>query len=222
MKEYTLRETKHAKTRIAIVQAFIEALETSPYDEISIRQICKKVEISEGTFFNYFSEKLDLINYYTHLLFLKVIWRARQQSPQETPFIDFIESMFVKLAEEHRNFNVVYKMISVLLVQPGRPKRVEITDLERSIFLPGCPGIETIPVCLPDEFFMAAIEDAHRRGELPADLKANDLKLSLNTILIGTMLALKFEDKNAGAYHYRRQLQLLWKGLGIKRIVRKK
>ena len=74
VKEYSLREKKHARTKIAIMNAFIKRLEKTRFDDISIREICKSVEVSEGTFFNYFSEKIDIINYYSHLLFLKIFW----------------------------------------------------------------------------------------------------------------------------------------------------
>ena len=82
LKEYSLRERKHARTKIAIMNAFIERLEKTRFDDISIRQICKSVEVSEGTFFNYFPEKIDIINYYMNLMFLKVVARARKDVPQ--------------------------------------------------------------------------------------------------------------------------------------------
>jgi len=56
-KEYPLREKKHARTKITIMAAFIKCLEKTRFEDISIRQICKSVEVSEGTFFNYFPRR---------------------------------------------------------------------------------------------------------------------------------------------------------------------
>ena len=76
--QYSLRELKHAKTKISIVNAFISALEKSKFDDISIRSICKTVEISEGTFFNYFPEKIDIVTFYVDAIFIKAVWKARR------------------------------------------------------------------------------------------------------------------------------------------------
>jgi len=220
-KEYSLRERKHARTKIAIVNAFVDALEKNQFEDISIRRICKEVDISEGTFFNYFSEKLDLINYYTHLLFLKIIWEARQVA-QEDEFPGFIEALFTKLADEHKNANIIYKMISVLLLQREKPKELIVPEIERKMLFPDYPGIEDVPLAFPDEFFRAYLEKAYKKGLLPAEVKVNDLKVSLDTIMIGTLLALKFDGLDNKKYHYLRQLRLLWQGLGIKNTTRRK
>ena len=221
LKDYSLRERKHAKTKIIIVKAFIDALEKSQYEDISVRSICKRVDISEGTFFNYFSEKLEILDYYTQLLFLKVSWETRQEAGEED-FPYFLDVLFRKLAEEQKNPNILYKMVSVLLVQKERPRKTEVSELERKLLFPNCPGIENIPLAAPGEFFLSCLEKARENGKIPAGVKMEDLKVSLNSILIGTMLALKFEEQNNKGYHYERQLKLLWKALGIKYTSRKK
>ena len=220
-KEYSLRERKHAKTKIAIMNAFIGALEKSRFEDISIRQICKNVEISEGTFFNYFSEKMDIINYYTDLLFLKVIWKARQEAPQEK-FPDFIEAIFSKTAEELSNVNFIYKMISVTIVQQEKPKKMVISEIEKKIAFPDCPGIEDIPVVFPPDFLKTCLEEAYKNGKLPVNTKVDDLSVSLTSIMLGTLLAVKFENLNSKGYHYLRQLRQLWQGLGIKNAARRR
>lgn len=221
LNQYSLRERKHARTKIAVINAFIDALEKSRYEDISIRSICKAVDISEGTFFNYFSEKLDILDYYAQLLFLKINWDARQEANEED-FPYFLDVLFRKLAEEHKNPNIIYKMMSVLLVQQQRPKRVEIPEVELKTFFPDCPGIEDIPQVRPGEFFSECLEKARKNNKIPAGVKLEDLNISLNTILIGTMLALKFGEQSSKGYHYERQLKLLWKALAIKYTSRKK
>ena len=81
-REYSLREKKHARTKIALMSSFIERLRNSRFEDISIRDVCKSAEISEGTFFNYFPEKIDVITYYVNLMTMKVIWKARQKAPR--------------------------------------------------------------------------------------------------------------------------------------------
>ncbi|MFA5187492.1 MAG: hypothetical protein WC551_13515, partial [Patescibacteria group bacterium] len=69
-------------------------------------------------------------------------------------------------------------------------------------------------------FFSECLKEAVRHGELSRDIKIDDLQVSLMTILSGTLLAAKFAANKDMVYHFRRQLQFLWKGLGAKRAAR--
>ena len=222
VKEYSLRERKHAKTKIAIMNAFIQRLEKTRFDDISIRQICKSVEVSQGTFFNYFPEKIDIINYYMNLMFLKVVAKARKDVPSGQ-YIPLINAIFVRMAEESLNYNnIVYQVISLMIVQREKPKTVPISNLEKQIFFPGFKGIENIQVMLIDDYLKDCLIGAVNSGELPKDIKIDDVQISLVTILGGTLLAAKFSAIKNRSYHYIRQLQFLWSGLGVKQTMRAK
>jgi len=214
-KEYSLREKKHAKTKIAIMNAFIKRLKKSRFENISIRQICKDVEISEGTFFNYFSEKLDIINYYLHLLFLKVLWKTRKEVPQGK-YLASIEAVFKNAAAELDNINIIYQIISILIMQRERPKAITISNIEKRLAFPDYDGIEDIPVAFIDHFFEECLKAALKNGELPKKTNIDDVLVSLMAILGGTLLAAKLGNIKDHAYHYIRQLKLLWKGLEVK------
>ncbi|QAT16598.1 hypothetical protein BU251_02055 [Candidatus Velamenicoccus archaeovorus] len=221
-KEYSLRERKHAKTKIAIMNAFIKRLEKTRFDDISVRQICEDVDVSEGTFFNYFPEKIDIINYYMHLEFLQVIWKARKDVP-EGAYVALIDAVLENLGKELLRYdNIIYQLIALMIIQQQRPKNLSISNLERQTFLPDCEGIEDIKLMLPDDFFSECLKEAVRHGELSKDIKIDDLQVSLMTILSGTLLAAKFAANKDIVYHFRRQLRFLWKGLGIKRAARRR
>lgn len=214
-KEYSLREKKHAKTKIAIMNAFIKRLEKAPFEDISIRKICKEVEVSEGTFFNYFSEKSDIINYYAYLLFLKIYWKTQNEVAQGK-YIALIEAIFRNAAAELNNVNIIYQIISIMIMQREKAKAVPVSNIERHFLFPGYEGIEDIPAVFIDGFLENCLRQAVKNGELPKKININDTLVSLVTILGGTLLAAKFTDVKDREYHYMRQLKLLWKGLGIK------
>ncbi|MBF0494045.1 MAG: TolC family protein [Candidatus Omnitrophica bacterium] len=215
--KYSLREMKHARTKIALMNAFIERLQALRFDDISVQDICKKVEISEGTFFNYFPEKVDLINYYRHLFFTKIVWMAKQDVP-EGHYLELINTAFKKMGDESekQNINMVHQIISVMIVQTKKPKAVHISDVEKRLAFPDCKGIEKIPSVFIDVFFRQCLERAEESGELPKNTKIDDLQISLLTIMSGTLLAAKLQNVKNRKYHYMRQLQLLWKGLGVR------
>ncbi|MDD5166966.1 MAG: TetR/AcrR family transcriptional regulator [Candidatus Omnitrophica bacterium] len=214
-KEYSLREKKHARTKLAIVNTFIKCLEKSRFEDISIREICKSVEVSEGTFFNYFPEKIDIVNYYTRLIFLETVWKAQRDAGQKKS-LSLVNAIFERMAGRIDNINIIYQIISVMLMQQEKPKQVNIPDIERHIAFPDYIGIENIPVVFIEDFLRTCLKKAARNGELPKNVKIEDVLVSLMAILGGTLLTTKLTGIKDSAYHYRRQLQLLWKGLGIK------
>ncbi|MFA5350518.1 MAG: hypothetical protein WC357_04210, partial [Candidatus Omnitrophota bacterium] len=128
---------------------------------------------------------------------------------------------FSGLAEELLNHNnIVYQMISLMIVQREKPKTVVISNLERQIYFPGAEGIDNIRVMLVDDFLRECLLGAVRNGELPKDIKINDVLVSLMTILSGSLLAAKFAEIKDRSYHYMRQLRFLWNGLGVKEQLR--
>jgi AcrR family transcriptional regulator len=206
--------------KLAIMNVFVGRLEKSRFEDISIREICSRVEISEGTFFNYFPAKIDIINYYMHLRFLEVIWKARNEMSRGEGALALIGAVFNKTAEELKNPNAIYQMISVLLIQKTKPEELVIPDIEKRIAFPDYGGIESIASTRIEDFLEQCLKEAVKNGELPGDVNIDDVMVSLMAILGGTLLAIKFVDIKDRTYHYTRQLRLLWKGLGVRKAAR--
>lgn len=213
---YSLRERKRAKTKIAIMDAFMERLKRNRFDDISIKEVYQAAEVAEGTFFNYFPEKIDVISYYLYLTTLKIIWRAKKETPGGK-YLPLINSVFRLVAEEWKNNNLTYQILSVLLVQSERPKKVAISGLEKRLAFPDCADIEEAPSVSLDEWFRECVILAQKNGELPINTNVNDVVVSLITIISGTMLSIRFSNKDSCGYHYMRQVQALWKVLGARK-----
>ena len=214
-KEGSLREKKHAKTKIAIMNAFMERLKHSRFDDISIKKVCEDAEVAEGTFFNYFPEKIDVIGYYLYLTTLKMIWKAQKET-STGKYLPLIDSVFSQLSEEWNNNNLTYQILSVLIVHSERPKKVTIPALEKRLAFPDCAGIEETPSVVLDEWFKECVILAQKNGELPSKANVDDVVVSLMTIITGTLLAIRFSKINNRGYHYIRQLQVLWRGFGVR------
>ncbi|MFA5316334.1 MAG: TetR/AcrR family transcriptional regulator [Dehalococcoidales bacterium] len=213
--EYSLREKKHAKTKIAIMNAFMEKLKRDRFDDISIREICRDAEVAEGTFFNYFPEKIDVIGYFLCLTNLKMIWKARRGALKGR-YLNLIESLFSQIPSEINNSNVICQVLSVLILKRERPKKIAVSNLEKKLAFPGCAGIEDVPLETLDEWFKRCVVSAQKNGELPARIRAEDVVISLITILTGTLLSTRLSVGNDCGNQYTRQLYCLWRGLGVK------
>ncbi len=208
-----MRERKHARTKIALMKAFITRLQGCRFEDISVREVCRGVEVSEGTFFNYFPGKIDVITYYINLMHTKIIWKARQKAPGGK-YIDLINAFFEEMADESTGINIKYELISIIIGQHEKPKKVVIPAIEKHLFFPDLAGIEDVQSLLMEDFLRECLAGALKNSELPAKTNIADTLVSLMTIMVGTMIAVKFNDIRNIKYQYQRQLQMLWKESG--------
>jgi len=57
------------RTKFAIVEAFNVLIEVKPFEDISVMDIVREADVSKATFYRYFKDKYDVMNYnYKHLL----------------------------------------------------------------------------------------------------------------------------------------------------------
>jgi hypothetical protein len=144
-----------------------------------------------------------------------MIWKAKQDVPSGR-YLALINSVFSQLAEELVDTNVIYQILSVLVVQSEHPKKMEISGLEKQMAFPDQTGIENGSSEMLDSWLKECLAAARKNGELPSKVNIDDVQVSLVTILSGTLLAIKFGNVKSRVYHYQRQLQALWQGLGVR------
>lgn len=210
---FPLRERKHAKTKVALTMAFVERLKSARLDDISIKEVCDSVEVSEGTFYNYFPAKIDLIYYYQQLMDLKIIWETQRRAKKDS-LLHRIDVMIDVLVKEINHPYLLYELISIFVGQKVKPKHPDIPRAERFYAFPNCKGIEDIQIISLEDFLYKNLEEAAKQGELPKRVDANDVLVMLMTIIVGVPLAISYENFNTLGPHFKKQLSFLWKGLG--------
>lgn len=213
-KDFTLREKKYAKTKIALANAFIERLKKTKFSEISIKEVCESVEVSEGTFFNYFPQKVDVVFYYKQIIGLKISWEIKQSWGKKSPWA-LIEFTFNSIASELSQPYLFYEIISLFTAERKKSKEMALIPAEKFYANPGCGGIEDIPVELVEETLLALIKEAKQNGEFKEEIKPEEILLALMTILVGVPLAINIEDFGMLKKYYRLQLAILWKAVGV-------
>lgn len=212
---FPLRERKHAKTKVALTMAFVERLKSARLDDISIKEVCDSVEVSEGTFYNYFPAKIDLIYYYQQLMDLKIIWETQRRAKKDSP-LQCIDVMFDVLVQQIKHPYLLYELISIFVGQKVRPQHIDIPRAERLYAFPNCKGIEDIHIMSLEDFLYKNLAEAAKQEELPKKVDLNDVLVLLMTIIVGVPLAISYENFNALGPHYKKQLSFLWEGLGRK------
>lgn len=209
---YALREKKIAKTKIALANAFVERLKTTRFANISIKEVCKSVEISEGTFYNYFPQKVEIVLYFHSLTMLKVAWNIEKMKGKLSP-LELIDLTFDLLSKEIELPHLFYEFVSISTTERRKPEKEDLTPAEKYYACPDCPGIENISFTSIDNFFLGLLDEAKKLGELKKKIKPEDIALLLHSILIGTPLAIEIEDFNNLPKFQKRQLSLLWEAL---------
>jgi len=216
-KGFTLREKKFAKTKIGLMHEFMSRLQTTPFSEIPIKEVCDKLEVSEGTFYNYFPHKVDLVSYFHKLTTLKITWEV-DNSKEKLNNIEMIEHAFSAVADEIQEPFLFYEIVSLYASQHSKPdKRKDISAAEKIYAFPDYPGIEKIKVMALEDYFARIIRKAQQEKELSSDVPADDIVYSLIAILVGIPLAIDMGDFGKLKKLYKTQLSLLWRGLILKR-----
>ena len=212
-KKYSLREKKYAKTKIALTRAFLERLKSTRFSDISIKEVCNAVEVSEGTFYNYFSNKIELARYFERLTLLKVAWEVQKKERQLEP-LEMIEYAFDLMAIEISQPFFFYEMVSLFTAERIKLKEGQaLTEAEKYFALPGCNDIEKVEVVTVENLFSELINKAQKKGAISKKIKANDILINLMAILIGVPLAIEIEDFGKINMLYHSQLSLLWKAV---------
>ena len=68
MAEQTRPAKKSFRTRVRIMDAFIELMEEKDFDTITVKSLVVQANISRGTFYLYFSDIYELVSYVENLL----------------------------------------------------------------------------------------------------------------------------------------------------------
>ena len=188
-KDTSLRERKQAKTKIFIVKEFLEKLKETKYENISIRSICEKAEISEGTFYNYFPQKIDLFNYSITLYGTKGIMETNEKVSKDAP-IKWIKAYFENAVSMIIDMGNLSNEIMVTLIRERvKPQKMQITKLEFMNMFPEIKNIDAFQDALSmEECFDEVVETMSQKNLFKKDIATIDVCIALKLIFGGIPL----------------------------------
>jgi AcrR family transcriptional regulator len=209
----SLRERKFAKTRLALAEAASHHLEAAPFETLSVKALCERVQISEATFFNYFPKKEDLILYLDRLWTLELNWYG-QQAMRQHQGLSVIDALFRYTSiQMQKKPGLMGEIIAHEARSRVRHKSPEITVAERLMAFSDLEGIVSTPDDSLEGLLRGSLQTAIEQGELPENTAIAAAMVGLVSIFYGVPLALQHSNPAAIAAMYRQQLELLWKGL---------
>jgi len=209
----TLREAKMARTRLDLMRAMLFKLREKSFAEISVKELCAEVMISEGTFFNYFPKKNDLLVYFIQLWSMEAAWVAQEKAGPKAG-VGAVEAVFEFTAQKMVDHPRIMGEIIAIQACGCAPKSIdELTPADRAAAFPGVDGLQNLPSQGLRSLFPLYLARAVELGELPKTTDIAAVTAALVCVFFGvpTMGAMGIVTE-IGA-EYRRQLKLVWAGV---------
>ena len=211
----SLRERKYARTRLALAEVAAQHMQAAPFETLSVKALCERVQISEATFFNYFPRKDDLIVYLDHLWTLELNWYGLQASRQQQG-LAVIEALFRYTAIQiQKKPGLMGEIIAHEARARERQDGPTITLAERMLAFSDLEGIEDLSDDSLETLLRNALQSAIDAGELPVNTAIAAAMVALVSIFYGVPLAMQHGNSAAIGAMYRQQLVILWEGLRI-------
>lgn len=214
-----LRERKYYQTRIRLARALREQLEQVSLDDLMVRDLCDRVEVSEATFFNYFPKKSDLLAYLSQLWSVELAWHGQQVLAEKTASGDssglaVVQTVFERAAQQ---FQIAPGAAGELIAWQARTRQRQAPEpldiSERRLAFPDQPGIETMANQSLEQVLASALQRAIDQAELPRNVHLPTVMVGLVSIFYGVPLALRLSNPAGIGAMYRQQLTILWTGL---------
>lgn len=209
-----LRQRKFARTRLALARVLADALGEESFGGIPVKRLCRAAEVSEATFFNYFSRKQDLMTYLGHLWMLELGWHVQHAAAEARTGLPVVTALFAEVARTcERRPGVLAELLAWIARGGSLDSGLEIGDLEKQLAFPALAGIEAVPIKGLDVWLLPQVQAAIAAGDLPENTLVPMLLGALLAILFGVPLTLLGSDPARIAPVYRQQLALLLAGV---------
>ena len=97
--------TKGEKTKYRLARAMKECMQTTPVENITVKQITEKCELTRQTFYRNFLDKYDLINWY----FDKLLTKSFERMGRGKTVYDALVKKFTYIQEEQTFFAAAFR-----------------------------------------------------------------------------------------------------------------
>lgn len=211
-----IRERKYAQTKLALTREAVKQMKDKRFQDISAKELCDPIPISEVTFYNYFPKKTDLLVYLWELWQLETAWHLERWETEKGN-IAIIESYFDLTAQGIEQYPwVLREAFGFFMQSPQEFRFQEVTIAERLLTFPELPGIEAVQfpkASSQQKLLYTYAERAIASGELPEGTEPNSVATILIVILSGVIMTLVATDPTQIRPTFRQMLRFLWQGL---------
>jgi len=207
------REKKYAKTKIALLNALLDELESKELSIIKIKELANLAEVSEPTFFNYFDSKLHMLVYFIQLWSVEMNAIAIKSEARHGSYIEIIKDIFAQTAKEISQHPQIMLEIISFHAKGAKLKPHALTSAEKWLFFPDIDDVENIEGMGLESILPPLITKAIEAKELSVKTNQEQLFLTLSSLFFGSALLLLKDSPQAYPFVLKNQLNQLFKGL---------
>lgn len=177
---FTKRELTKAKNKQACFQSMYDMSKTRGFKNVHTKEIAKHAGITEMTFFNYFSNKEELLLYFMKLW---IVDRYAEQLIHPLTGGKAIERIFRRTAEEaDQHPSIMLSLIGYIASLTERPEPYQISAAEIHLRYPELPELLELETSSSAELFIPHLKEI----DLPRD--ENESLALLNSAFYGDAL----------------------------------
>lgn len=110
-KDRSKKTIGNKRTLKSLRQALTELLKIKSLEQISVQELCEEAMISRGTFYNYFYDKYDLLNYDWEQIQLEVYPKLTDFNLKTGDYKEYMNLLFKNLIDYLSEEREVYQMI---------------------------------------------------------------------------------------------------------------
>lgn len=209
-----LRIKKQARTKLALLAALVDKLAAGEkYDSVRIKDLCAVADISEASFFNYFSNKEALLVYYVQIWSLEVGWHANEMLSRGDA-LSAIEEIFMETAEMVKeNPCIMAEIIAFQARSSGSIEPSEVGIAERLLAHPDLPGVEELPARGLDAILPELLSQAKKSGQIGADVDEQFVYVTLLALFFGAPVVLRRSGPEMLGAMWKAQLAFIWSSI---------
>ena len=191
-----LRVKKAAKTKLMILEVFLELLKEKTLEQIKVEEICKRVEISHKTFFNYFEKKEQLVSYFIQLHSYEMGYLSQKLLNKTAQPLEAIREIFRNTARGIEGSPQIMIELICLQTTASISCSFEISTAEKLYYYPDIEDIETYSEGGFNTLIPSLLREAIILGELHHKTDVDFLYLEIMSMFYGSSIfILKLEPK---------------------------
>ncbi|TGL56398.1 TetR/AcrR family transcriptional regulator [Leptospira ognonensis] len=207
LESHSVREIKFARARYGVLKAFVDELRTVSYEDIRIKDLCRRAEISEPSFYNYFPKKEHLFLYYIGLWGVDVQLHMKDLRPGLTRIYELFQYTGDYAS---KNANLLMEIIAYQARTNTIKSAKEIAPLtaaEKRIVFGNEPNIDSFSDQGLGPILKENIREAILSGELPKTTSVDTLLMTLASVFFGLPVLILHEPSTSLSGYYKKVLQ---------------
>ena len=212
MQEVKPRELKSAKIKFSIYKELLKSSVRKSFHDIYVRDLCKKAGISKVTFFKYYHQKEELLEYYMRVWLIELNIILNKKKVEGLAGIHEIFDQIGDQCLQHPKLVFAYITYVSNLRLPKKP--YQITLAEKQLIFQDMEAVQSTQVLSLEQLFEKYLLEAIFNKEITKTGDTKELSLLLYSIFFGSIFIINLKSIKYLKHFFRKNIDHLVEGLG--------